>query len=157
MRPTGQQVLDLARTRLGEPYLIGASVPKNDKNWHGPWDCAEFTAWVVFQVSGILYGCSTNDPKRAKAADAYTGFYARDSLKLGTGITVAEAAKFPGALVLRLAKGKKYGHIVFSDGHGGTIEAHSKNDGVVERVLAERDWNVGILIPGIEYVATKEV
>jgi len=52
----GSEMLALARTRIGEKY-VNVCVPKNNSNWHGPWDCAEFMSWLVYQVGGFLYGC----------------------------------------------------------------------------------------------------
>jgi len=33
---TGQQILDLATPHVGEPYVFGAVVAKDNSNWHGP-------------------------------------------------------------------------------------------------------------------------
>jgi hypothetical protein len=46
-------------------------VPKNNANWHGPWDCAEFMSWIVFQGAGILYGC-VDDNANPASVEAYT-------------------------------------------------------------------------------------
>ena len=43
------------------------------------------------------------------------------------------------------------GHIVLSDGAGGTVEAHSPADGVVRLTLAQRRWDTAILVPGVTY------
>jgi hypothetical protein len=40
-----------------ERYVLGAFAPKDNANWTGPWDCAEFASWVTFQASGLLLGC----------------------------------------------------------------------------------------------------
>src|SRR5438876_4207355 len=98
---TGQQILDLATPHVGEPYVFGAVVAKDNSNWHGPWDCAEFVSWCVYQAAGMLYGCS-NDKAKPSLADAYTGYWARDARELGRRITVAGAARTPGAAVLRV-------------------------------------------------------
>ena len=54
--PTGREMLELARQHIGEPY-DNVLVPKNNANWIGSWDCAEFMSWLVFQVGSFLYGC----------------------------------------------------------------------------------------------------
>lgn len=149
---TGKALLDLALTRLGERYLFGALVPKNASNWHGPWDCAEFVSWCVYQISGRLYGCFGSDPARA---DAYTGKWEEDADKYGQFITVSEAARTPGAAVLRY--NGKAGHIVISDGLGGTVEAMDRTHGVVKGTLSGRPWNMGILVPWITYERLAEV
>lgn len=153
---TGQQLVDLGNTRVGEKYVLGAMAPKNNANYRGPWDCAEFVSWVIFQATGALYGCDKNDGNPAKA-DAFTGFFSRDVKKLGIKISVEEAASTPGALLLRAAIPKLIGHIVISDGKGGTVEAHSSKDGVINGHVAKRRWDVGILIPGVNYQAGNTV
>src|SRR5688500_20146825 len=42
-------------------------------------------------------------------------------------------------------------HVVFSDGKGGTIEAHSTATGVIRSTLSGRRWDIGVLVPGFEY------
>lgn len=147
---TGNGLVSLARKHIGERYVLGTLVPKDNGSWKGPWDCAEFFSWVVFQASGILYGCNRDfgDPA---TADAYTGFCDRDAKTLGQVISLDAAARTPGAAVLRVPPPGSIGHIVFSDGNGGTIEAHGSADGVIASTLAERRWDMGILVPGINY------
>ena len=113
----------------------------------------------MYQVAGELYGCSSNaaDPALADAGgeerrgtpDRYTGFWLRDALALGKAVPVDEAARTPGAAVLRHSGAG--GHIVISDGRGGTIEAHSTRRGVIRHSLANRRWDTGVLVPGIVY------
>jgi len=146
---TGEGMVKAALEHLGERYVLGAVAPKNDPAWDGPWDCAEFVSWCVYQTAKILYGCNNNQGNPA-TADAYTGFWDRDARALGRKIDVAEAARIPGAAVLRV--GSKIGHIVISDGKGGTVEAHSSKTGVIRHTLNGRRWDVGILVPGIDYV-----
>jgi len=145
---TGKEMVKAALKHVGERYVLGALVPKNDPAWDGPWDCAEFVSWCVYQVAGVLYGCENNHANPA-VADAYTGFWGRDARTLGKMISVAAAARIPGAAVLRL--GPKMGHIVISDGRGGTVEAHSSHTGVICHTLSGRRWDMGILVPGITY------
>jgi hypothetical protein len=54
--PTGLGMLERARQHIGEDY-VNVLVPKNNPNWRGPWDCAEFMSWLVYQEARILYGC----------------------------------------------------------------------------------------------------
>src|SRR5512147_1938917 len=146
----GETLVVLARQHLGEKYVYGSLAPKNNEAWKGPWDCAEFVSWVVFQASGILYGCNRDfgDPS---TADAGTTYWHRDARRLGQIISLAQALRTPGCAVLRAPSASKGGHIVISDGNGGTVEAHSPADGVVELKLAERRWDMGVLVPGISY------
>lgn len=147
--PTGDMLVTLAATHLNERYVLGALVPKDNPNWKGPWDCAEFASWVYFQVTGRLYGC-VNDHKNPAVADAHTGAWKTDAEDLGMIVSIEDAARTPGAFVLRFPSGG-IGHIVISDGKGGTVEAHSAADGVRRLTLANRRWDMGILPPGISY------
>jgi len=145
---TGKDIVKVALEHVGEEYVLGTVVPKNDSAWGGPWDCAEFVSWCVYQTAKVLYGCE-DDQGNPATADAFTGFWGRDARTIGNQISVAAAARIAGAAVLRL--GPKMGHIVISDGQGGTVEAHSTNSGVIRHTLSERRWDMGILIPGINY------
>jgi len=150
MPSTGEALLKLARRHVGEKYILGSLAPKNNPNWTGPWDCAEFASWLVFQSAGILYGCE-DDQGDPASANAYTGFWGRDANSKGTRIALDQAARTPGAAVLRVPQAGATGHIVISDGLGGTVEAHSSKRGVIAHKLAARRWDTGILVPGITY------
>src|SRR5260370_38577370 len=78
--PTGREMFELARQHIGERY-DNVLVPKNNSNWTGPWACAEFMSWLVFQVGGFLYGCLALNAKPA-TADASTGPWAHDFNRL---------------------------------------------------------------------------
>jgi murein L,D-transpeptidase YcbB/YkuD len=143
-------MLDLASTRVGEDY-VNVQVPKDDANWHGPWDCAEFMSWLVYQLSGRLYGCiDDNDPPAS--ADAYTGAWKRDSATLGRRISWEDAAATEGAILLRYPpQPGTMGHIAVSDGNGGTVEARGRAYGVCRASADGRDWDTGVLLPGFTY------
>jgi N-acetylmuramoyl-L-alanine amidase len=146
----GQQLYDLGLKHVGEKYSFGAMVPKNYPDYKGPWDCAEFASWLVYQVSERLYGCANNAGHPA-SADAYSGFWARDAEKVGKKISVQEAAVTPGAAVVRVGGIDLIGHVVISNGYGMTVEAHSTKLGVITSSLDRRRWDFGVLIPWIEY------
>jgi len=148
--PTGEGILALARQHIGEKYEF-VTVPKNNPNWKGPWDCAEFASWLVFQEARILYGCTDDDAPPA-VAEAYTGGWKFDSARLGQRIPVEEAAKTVGAFILRFPPTSgSMGHIAVSDGHGGTVEAKGHAFGVVADTVQGRHWDTGVLVPGIQY------
>jgi N-acetylmuramoyl-L-alanine amidase len=147
---TGRELLTIAAPHIGEQYILGALAPKNNSQWRGPWDCAEFVSWCVFQAGAILYGCHSNTGNPA-SADAYTGYWGRDAERLGRKISVNEAARTPGAAILRIPRGNANGHIVLSDGAGGTIEAMSPTQRVRRHTISNRRWDIGILVPGITY------
>lgn len=145
---TGQDFLKLAATRIGEEYVYGANVPLDNPNWHGPWDCAEFVSWVVYQLLGKVMGCVDN---KAADPDPYTGGW-KQELSRGTltSIPVSQAFKTPGAILLRYRSAAK--HIVFSDGKGGTVEAMGTDYGVRRgKVGSASNWDYGILIKGVNY------
>lgn len=149
---TGAAILALAARHLGEPYVLGARARLTAADWRGPWDCAEFASWCVYQETGsIVYGAEpADDPARA---DAYTGLWADHSRRDRARITVEAAARTPGALLLRIPRAALIGHIAFSDGAGGTVEAHSAATGVCRRRVAGRAWDCGVLVPGVAYEA----
>lgn len=150
--PTGDDLIALARTRVNQRYVLGAFVPKSSKHWNGPWDCAEFASWLVFQVSGTLFGTRPSDLAKADVADAYTGYWAEDATKHSARISVEEAAATPGAFVLRAPAPGAIGHIVLSVGDGTTLEAMSASKGVRAGKLAHRRWDCGVLVPGIQTI-----
>ena len=151
--PTGDDLLELAATRIGGTYVYGANVDLDDPDWgmsEGQnWDCAEFCSWVVKQITGKTYGCldnaDTDDP------EPYTGGWRKDVRKgVVIGIPIKQAIETPGAILLRYREGGK--HIVFSCGNGVTIEAKSATWGVCRsRVGNTANWDYGILIPDVQY------
>lgn len=148
-RATGADLLQIASAHIGEKYVLGSRAPKDDVGYKGPWDCAELVSWTIYQASGIPYGWTDNSASPAQG-DAYTGAFQRDAQTIGKMISVSQAAATPGAILLRYPTGGM-GHIVFSDGKGGTVEAMSANAGVTTGKVAGRRWDTGILIPGIAY------
>jgi hypothetical protein len=145
---TAQSLLRIAREHVGEQYVLGAKVPKANPDWHGPWDCAEFTSWCVYQATETLFGCRprSGDPDEV---DAYTGYWAEDAEKIGEEISVGEAIATAGSFILRVPGAGANGHIVISAGGGKTVEAHSSKRGVIEGTADGRRWDTGVLVPGI--------
>lgn len=149
---TGAQMLALAETRIGEKY-VNVCIPKNNANWRGPWDCAEFMSWLVYQVGGFLYGCVDNKGNPA-TVEAYTGAWKHDSQKLGIRVPVDQAAGTVGAVLLRYPPSPgSMGHIAVADGQGGTVEAMGKAYGVRRGKVSGRAWDTGVLLPGFTYAA----
>lgn len=146
--PTGHDLVSLARRHVGEQYSFGAKVPKANSQWRGPWDCAEFASWCVFQLTGQLFGCrpSAGDPD---IADAYTGFWMSDANTTRCLVTVGEAVATRGAFLLRAPESGTIGHVAISLGDGETLEAHSTNRGVIQAKADGRRWSTGVLVPGI--------
>ena len=152
---TGKAIFELGLKHIGESYVAGIQVPMNDEHWQGPWDCAELASWLGYQTSGVLYGTKTQDNN--KFADAYTGYWGNQAERDEVTIDVTAAARTLGAFILRKPKPGKRGHIVISDGMGGTLEAHSSKRGVVRESLENRQFDFGILVPGIDYTVGSRV
>ena len=152
---TGDDLLALAARHVNEKYVLGARVPKDNAEWTGPWDCAEFASWCLFQASGKLFGCSQN--LKPATADAFTGFWQRDAKAAECTVPVAVAKATPGAFLLRFPAPTLIGHVVISDGAGGTVEAHSTATGVIRGKVDGRRWDVGVLPPMISYAEPAEV
>lgn len=147
---TGAGMVEKARQHIGERY-VNVQVPKNNPDWKGPWDCAEFMSWLVYQEGGFLYGCVDNSANPA-TVEAYTGAWVTDSDKRGQRIAVEQAAATVGGIVLRFPPSPgKMGHIAICDGTGKTIEAKGSAYGVVQDVVHGRRWDTGVLVPGIYY------
>jgi N-acetylmuramoyl-L-alanine amidase len=69
---TRNDIIQKANKHLGEKYILGSLAPKNNPDYKGPWDCAEFVSWVIYQVTGKLYGCADNQSQHPASADAGT-------------------------------------------------------------------------------------
>jgi hypothetical protein len=148
--PTGAGLLRRARKHIGEKYVFGALAPKDKSDWEGPWDCAEFVSWLVYQEAGILYGC-VDDNVKPSQANAYTGAWQSDLERLGIRVSVDKAAGTVGGIVLRYPTSHATGHIALCDGDGGTVEAKSTKFGLVTDTVHGRSWDTGVLIRGINY------
>jgi hypothetical protein len=147
----GNEILEFSRRHVTEPpqrYVFGAFVPKNVPNWRGPWDCAEMASYDNYQAAGVLFGTTSHDDPAT--ADAWSRSWLDDARRLGHLVPVAHAAQIPGAVILRVGIGS-VGHVVISDGRGGTVEAHSTARGVIAGSLSGRRWTHGVLVPGVKY------
>lgn len=143
------KILEIATGHIGEAYVLGARAPLSNSAWKGPWDCAEFASWCVYQASGIIFGAEPDS--NPMLADAYTGYWAEHAEVSDASVSVDEALRIPGAMLLRVPLSRRMGHIAISDGKGGTIEAHSTKRGVIAGQATGRRWDYGIIVPGIEY------
>lgn len=143
------RILSIAGQHIGEAYILGARAPLANGSWKGPWDCAEFASWCLYQASGIVYGAKpVSDPM---LADAYTGYWDEHARNDDAKINTDEALRIAGAMLLRVPSSDRTGHIAISDGNGGTIEAHSTKRGVIATSAISRRWDYGVLVPGINY------
>ena len=148
--PSADELVTLAMQHVGEKYDWGADVPLEKKNYSGPWDCAEFASWLVYQISGQIIGCTDNKAP-LKKVEPYSGAWARDAELSTTKITLAQAALVRGAVLVRKPKNEKPGHVSISRGDGTTIEAMDTTHGVAVGKIAGRKWDVCFKIPGVDY------
>lgn len=147
---TGQDLVKLGNKHLKEPYYLGAFAPKDNASWKGPWDCAEFVSWLVYQTTGTLLGC-TNNLANPALADAYSGAWARDAEASHRTLSIGQAKATPGAVLIRRPGSSGIGHVAISQGDGSTIEAHSQARGVTNDRVDGRRWDLCMVVPGIDY------
>jgi hypothetical protein len=152
---TGADILQKAKTRLGDSYVFGALTPVGAPDPR-VFDCSKLASWAVYQAARLIYGA---DRDSGNPLEVYGGtvYWNRDARSLGNIISLDAAAATPGAALLRLATASRCGHIVISDGLGGTVEAHSTAAGVIASTLHGRRWDLGILVPGIKYQAAQPI
>jgi N-acetylmuramoyl-L-alanine amidase len=147
---TADDMVKLAMQHVGEKYVLGADVPLDNGKYHGPWDCAEFASWLVYQMTGQLIGCVKDDVPVGKA-EPYSDSWARDGEKAGHVMSPQEAGKLRGAVLVRRPRNDKPGHVSISRGDGTTIEAMDHVHGVAVGKIDGRRWDVCFRVPGIKY------
>ena len=148
---TGSAIVELAMSRRGDRYVLGEPVPLANRNWRGPWDCAEFASWAAYHAYGITFAVR---PPNILRGESYSGWWYDDALSLGAGVGIDRAIATPGAILVRRpgAFDIRIGHVAISRGNGTTIEAHSANVGVdVRGNVGGRQWSTGVLLPGVQY------
>lgn len=134
---TAQQLLDLAYTFAGLPYVMGAEA---DLNPDGPQpsalDCSELTQVVCSRLGISMPDGHWNQWRLCKSA--------------GTLISVEDAINTPGALLF-FYDGTTEGHVAFSRGDGTTFEARGRDWGVGSWSARRNFFNYGALVPGVLY------
>lgn len=147
---TGMDLVKLGDKHLQEIYRLGAFAPKDNPGWKGPWDCAEFASWLVYQTTGTLIGC-TNNLANPALADAYSGAWVRDAQASHRTVSIGQAKATAGAVLIRRPGSSGIGHVAMSRGDGSTIEAHSQARGVTNDQVDGRHWDLCMLVPGVSY------
>lgn len=133
----------LLKTKLGQPYILGAAVPKYLKEWMGPWDCAEYVAWGLYQTMGSAYARHLNagmigsfaggyhhEGNGVKYHNASAGIMARQFERLhainpricSEVTNAAEIKRTPG--LIGTYNGTRMAHVFVTDGNSRTLEAH---------------------------------
>lgn len=103
--PTGQQIVDIARSKIGSPYVWGAAGPN-------AFDCSGFTTWVYSQVGKAI-------PRTSYAQAAGGQKVSFDQLQAGDII-----AFYAGA-----------SHVGIYSGHGTVIHALNEGTPLAETSL----------------------
>lgn len=151
MSGLGQDVITIGSGRVGQRYVLGAQVPLDNPNWRGPWDCAEFVSWAVYQAYGIIFGAG--NARKVAQAEPYSGYWYDEAQRHGTVIAWQDALSIPGAVLIRRPTSRVIGHVAFSMGDGQrTLEARGAAYGVnIFDGAKKRSWGIGCLLPGVDY------
>ncbi len=144
-----RDILQKARTRLGDAYVFGALTPVGAPDPR-VFDCSKLASWAVYQAAKLIYGAD-NDAGNPREVYGGTIYWNRDARSHGRIVSLEEAAASPGAAVLRLATASRCGHIVISDGLGGTVEAHSTAAGSSPPPCTAGAGIWGFWCPGLQY------
>ena len=149
----GSDIVELAKTRVGQKYVLGARVHLANRDWSGPWDCAEFVSWACYHAYKQVIAVR---PPNIQTGESYSGWWHEASRTSGRAISVTEALGTVGAILIRHPgfAGNAIGHVAISCGNNTTVEAHSRNVGVaVLKDAHKRDWSGGWLVPVVSYAA----
>lgn len=151
----GRDILTKAKEHLGERYILGARAPLQNGNWRGPWDCAEYCSWLSYQTYGIVFGCGTSNVSKG---DPYSGYWASEAAASDRRISAEVAARTPGAFLIRkpvTSPVQRIGHVAIAIGDGRVYEAAGAKLGVRIGPIEGRRWDLGVLLPGIDYTSTR--
>lgn len=136
MTTTGQDVIDVGQQHLGEDYFwrydnhgTVSTAPVAGATWvlmtdsalanssyEGPWDCAEFVTYCVYQAYGLKYGLIPAT-KGTSSRESRAGQWLTDATTLTsefTEITLTEASDTAGAIIIA----ETGSHVALSMGNG---------------------------------------
>lgn len=140
--PTAEQVVRLALDQTGDRYVLGAEASPLNPN-PSTFDCSELVEWVCARL-GV----------QPKMPDLVVN-QAAHCRRMGTAISVETAIRTRGALLFNdfgwSGSGGSGNHVAISLGDGTTIEARGSRYGVGSWSASGRRWNMGALIPGVDY------
>jgi cell wall-associated NlpC family hydrolase len=136
---TGDDLVQRAIRHIGEPYQLGAAADLDDPDYAGPWDCADFVSWCVYQTYGLKLGLTL-------AGHPYSGAWISWAEGSANALPLERAYQTPGAILVRRAHHYGAGHVAISDGEGGTIEARGTRYGVVRAKGRGRVWDLSGVI-----------
>ena len=142
---TGQDVITTGTQHLGQDYFwaydnhgTAATFPVAGATWvtmsnaalanpsyAGPWDCAEFVTYSVYQAYGLKYGLINKDTASQESSAGQWLTDATTMTSLFTEVTLSQARNTPGVMLIA----KSGGHVAISMGDGSQI------------LEANVDWN----------------
>lgn len=140
-----------AASHIGEAYVFGARTELDNPDCTGPWDCAEFVSWCVFQTYGLKFG--TTEYPGSRGPDPFSGAWYQQAGERAALVDFYLAASTPGAILIRKPSRTRAGHVAISAGAGETIEAYSSSRGVIRHKAFStgRVWHRACFLPGIDY------
>ncbi|MEM6664563.1 MAG: hypothetical protein AAF666_20560 [Pseudomonadota bacterium] len=145
VQPGADAFVRLLQSKMGQPYIFGARVPKDIREWLGPWDCAEFIAWGLFQSLGnrfwhllphrVMLGTTYNSKTYSNFSKAENNVRFRDALAAQIATHLRRLQSNP-AIVSRVRDAEMISrtpgligvdwsgrHVLATAGNGRTIEA----------------------------------
>ena len=135
--PKASDYVRILLEQEGDEYRWGAKPDPAEDNPSAE-DCSGLVSWGAnhLKVQPPMPDGSVNQFEHCRAH--------------ACAIPVQQAIDTPGALIFRLSK-KLGNHVVTSLGDGRTIEAASRDLGVIVGHTAGRVWTHAALIPGLDY------
>jgi hypothetical protein len=143
--PTGRELLFVAATQIGDPYIYGREASPANPNPYG-FDCSELPQWAAGRLDRSIPDGAQNQWDWCRAHDL--------------AIPYSQAIHVAGALIF--ASGSSHGpsgwHVAICCGDGkSTMEARGKKWGVNRFPLAGRNFNRGGgLVLGFDYLTPPE-
>jgi len=136
---TGIEIVNLALTQAGDPYVFGAEASAANANPRA-FDCSELVEWVCNRL-----GVRPVMPDGARAQKNHCQMH-------GTLIwDIDRAIKIPGTLLFRMGSSPTTDHVAINRGNGQTIEARGRAYGVGSFSAYNRNWTHAAFIPGVNY------
>jgi cell wall-associated NlpC family hydrolase len=130
--------VEKALSRAGTKYVFGqgrTTDPEEDE-----FDCSGLVWWAATQTGYKYEGASNNTE----------GIFDFCSKK-NTLISIDQAIKTRGALLIRINYPNKINHVAISLGDGRTMEAQGTEYGVKVSNAAGRTWTHAAILPGMNF------
>lgn len=143
----GSALVREAERHLGEAVAKGTRPRFEAEGFRGPWDAAGFASWLVYRVSGGVYGCVTWDATLDELAPDAAA-WARDAAELGETVFPHEAG--PGTFLVRRPTARDPGLVALVDDRGTLIAAER---GRIARRPRTGPFDLAVRVPPVPYKA----